>query len=900
MKITSVTLDGVGKFGTRTEIAGLGAGVNILAAGNEAGKSTMFRAVRACLFERHNTKNEFVRNLATDGASLPVTVTLCFEHGDRAYAVVKSFVKSPAASLMRDGQEIARGREADEMIWELLGIAPGSGRSVDEAAFGLLWVGQGQSIQVPLPSEAATTALNAAVQAEVGTLVGGERARSVLSVLKAELAQLVTDTGRPKAGGPLAGATARLEVSESDLADAERRLSVLDAQLVDLAAKQSERGRLGDPALLAETTGDLAAAQQELKAGEAVAALLSQFEAAEQRSRANLDRAERHLADLEERRTRIDGDRERSGQICKALDPLGEQEKTARGVARDARDEIAELDAQAETGDEQERGLQRLATAVARATARPSLIGRQQALEELERRIIKNAAGLSGNCATAAMLGALDETGRELSVLIARLEASAPEISVELGEAGAGQVSIGATRLAESIVRPVLDPLTIRIGDLATVTVSPPAAGNAADQKKRLQLQTRLYKVLEDAGAATATELRAARARRQGFEAEAAGLETEIGALGIRGTSLALAIERIKSEIEEVDALVGEALTQAKLDVLPTAEDVAFRQDGLRQQREDGRSKRQVLDGAIEAQNGILSDLADARGRLSGTLIEIQNRLDRDLAILPDADRTRLTADAEAAVADVHDDRRIKAAALEEQRLRAPSQEDLGRFRIRVDRLQGALETQRSRLGSLDRDIANLEGQIQNAGGDGLGEKVVNLREERELANRDVEKHRARVATMTLLNETIEACYKEQRDRLHAPLRRHLQPFLNDVFPSAEIELGDGFSIAGIKRSGPGAETFAHLSAGTQEQIAVLVRLAMGAMICERGQAVPIILDDALVFSDDDRIGQMFDALNRAGQKQQVIVLTCRTRAFAALGGRQLSISSIVREPVSG
>ena len=52
----------------------------------------------------------------------------------------------------------------------------------------------------------------------------------------------------------------------------------------------------------------------------------------------------------------------------------------------------------------------------------------------------------------------------------------------------------------------------------------------------------------------------------------------------------------------------------------------------------------------------------------------------------------------------------------------------------------------------------------------------------------------------------------------------------------------------------------------------LLVRLAMGAMICERGEPVPIILDDALVFSDDDRIEQMFDALNRAGQKQQVIV----------------------------
>src|SRR3546814_3910738 len=80
MRITGIAVDGVGRFGTPVRLAGLGAGVNILAAGNEAGKSTLFRAVRACLFERHNTRNEFVRNLATDGLSLPVAVTLEFEH----------------------------------------------------------------------------------------------------------------------------------------------------------------------------------------------------------------------------------------------------------------------------------------------------------------------------------------------------------------------------------------------------------------------------------------------------------------------------------------------------------------------------------------------------------------------------------------------------------------------------------------------------------------------------------------------------------------------------------------------------------------------------------------------------------------------------------------------------
>jgi uncharacterized protein YhaN len=64
----------------------------------------------------------------------------------------------------------------------------------------------------------------------------------------------------------------------------------------------------------------------------------------------------------------------------------------------------------------------------------------------------------------------------------------------------------------------------------------------------------------------------------------------------------------------------------------------------------------------------------------------------------------------------------------------------------------------------------------------------------------------------------------------------------------------------------------------------------MGALLAEQGRPVPIVLDDALVFSDDERIASMFDALTRAGEKQQVIVLTCRTRAFAALGGRPLTI----------
>jgi len=646
-----------------------------------------------------------------------------------------------------------------------------------------------------------------------------------------------------------------------------------------------------------EMTSDLESAQQNLKAGEGAAALLLQFEAAEQRSKAGLERQERHLADLHERRTRIDSDRKRDKEIRRALTPLDAEEQTARGTIRIARDEIAGLDVQSEQEEEQERNLQRLATAVTRVGARDSLVRQRDGLEELGKRLVKNTAGLASNRVTAAVMMSVEEVVRQLSLLTARLEASAPEVAIELGASGVGQVSIAETPLAGNVVQAAVDTLTIRVGDLATITVTPPKAASAADQKKRQEALKRLSKLIEDAGVASVGELRAARARREALEVEAVGLQAEINMFGISDTSPAVAIERIKTEIEEIEALVSEALNQTNLDTLPTAEYITVRQDGLRQNREEARRKRQALDGAIEAQNTILSNLADARGRLGGTLTEIQNRLDGDLAILPDTDSVRLIADADRAVAEIRDEYQIKAAALEAQREKAPSQEELERRQIRVARLQSALESQKLRLGSLEKDIANLEGQIQNAGGDGLGEKVEVLRQDRDLTGREVEKYKGRVETLLLLKTTIETCYKEQRDRLHAPLRRHLQPFLNDVFPSAELELGDGFAIAGIKRSGPTAETFERLSAGTQEQIAVLVRLAMGAMICERGQPVPVILDDALVFSDDDRIEQMFDALNRAGQKQQVIVLTCRTRAFAVLGGRQLAISTNLATP---
>ena len=187
MKLTHVSVEGCGRFGTLCRIEGLGPGVNILSASNEAGKSTLFRAIRTCLFERHSSTKEEIQALATEGLSLPVTITVAFEKDGRNYEIRKSFLRSKAASLSCDGVETARNAEADEEVLRLLGIEQRSARALDEAAFGILWVAQGRSFETPEPSEGARSALNAVIQPEVGTLVGGERARLLINSVNEEL-----------------------------------------------------------------------------------------------------------------------------------------------------------------------------------------------------------------------------------------------------------------------------------------------------------------------------------------------------------------------------------------------------------------------------------------------------------------------------------------------------------------------------------------------------------------------------------------------------------------------------------------------------------------------------------------------------------------------------------------
>ncbi len=92
---------------------------------------------------------------------------------------------------------------------------------------------------------------------------------------------------------------------------------------------------------------------------------------------------------------------------------------------------------------------------------------------------------------------------------------------------------------------------------------------------------------------------------------------------------------------------------------------------------------------------------------------------------------------------------------------------------------------------------------------------------------------------------------------------------------------------ASAKREG---DTVAHekafLSEGTADQLYLALRLAICELALPEGCSCPIILDDALVNFDDERMGYALELLEEMAEKRQIILFSCHDREEIFLKNR--------------
>jgi uncharacterized protein YhaN len=136
---------------------------------------------------------------------------------------------------------------------------------------------------------------------------------------------------------------------------------------------------------------------------------------------------------------------------------------------------------------------------------------------------------------------------------------------------------------------------------------------------------------------------------------------------------------------------------------------------------------------------------------------------------------------------------------------------------------------------------------------------------------------------LQILYQALSEAEREAREAFVAPVARRVAPYLGCLFPDSEIIFDDStLEITSLRRAGHN-EPFERLSIGTREQLAVLARIAFADLLRDHGKDSSIILDDALVYSDDARFAEMQKILNRASASTQIVVLTCHERAYSSL-----------------
>ena len=219
---------------------------------------------------------------------------------------------------------------------------------------------------------------------------------------------------------------------------------------------------------------------------------------------------------------------------------------------------------------------------------------------------------------------------------------------------------------------------------------------------------------------------------------------------------------------------------------------------------------------------------------------------------------------------------------------------DLSVSQAALDRAKSVYEQAETEINGLGRELAGLDSKIDLRSGEGVEEELADVVIRFGSAGKTLAALHFEVEVLKELAGTLDAARTTARDRYFEPVIVELKPLLKLLWPDADLKFdGDSILPTALIRDGK-EESIGVLSGGTQEQIALLVRLAFARLLASGGQHAPIILDDALVYTDDDRIERMFDALHRQAGDLQIIVLSCRQRAFRELGGQKLTFKPVL------
>jgi len=874
MQIRRLEISAFRCFRNSLVIDDIGDGVTLLVGDNEEGKSTVLAALQTVLFEKHSVGGSVADAMLPYGSKVRPEIKLEFDHNGDRYRLYKAFCQKPAADLRSDSGGRWSDDAAEERLREMLEFTPpGKGGTKPEhrGLQALFWVEQGLASGQPHINETAQASLAGALEIEVGTVTGGERGRTLLKRIESRTNEIFTAKTKRPAGA--------YRDSIKETTEARERRASLAEQLREFDGKVESLSR--ERALLARLEADdpLGVADARLKQAREADRTVEGLEGFLKTTKANFTAAQAQHQLAKTQLGRRQDSRKAFDDADLEIAELKRTESSAQGAVNDAQSVFN--DAESAHGaaksalDTVQRDVAsaiRLADLLRKSGELLAADGRLEKAETAEQEVTRLKGKVDDNSLTPTIveeLRRLDGVARDEA---SRLEAVATLL--ELAPDDGRRASIeGATVEGKALT--LIVPTEIRLDDYGTIRVTPggedlasrQVTAEAAATKLRLELDKHGVGSIQDAdrlGSDRVTWLNEVEIHRTTVKAHAPeGLDA------LRGH-----FARLKAEVDRIRRSIGNTEVP---DI--TADEADSRASELGKKLSSAQDQERR---ASDALNDAKGTLATARNS-SSTAAEQRAAADRKAIALRKALEQSAQEDSDEKLREALDSAvAAERAASDEvgKAEKALAESDPAGARRELQAATEARAKVEKSLQEKRAKVRDLEVELRTLGKDDAAAELEVA--DGDLARAEAKEARLRheAAALTLLLDTLAAEEQVARETFLAPVRDRIAPYLKRLFPGSELMLDDqSLKITHLRRDGQD-EPYERLSIGTREQLAVLARLAFADLLDEHGKKSPIILDDALVFSDDRRFVEMQRILDRAADRLQIIVLTCHERAY--------------------
>ena len=868
MKLRAVRLMEVGLFSAGNALEGLSGGFDVLAGPNESGKSTIFRAIEALFKIPHTSTAQAARDLASASGGAPL-IEVDFEIDDVTWRMRKRYLAQKSAELVQQRSgAVLRGPDAETKLAQLLG-----GRLDRSKLFGLMWVGQQKAVTLPDGDPDIARSLGQLIEDEIAEAGGGGLARRVRAQIQKDLDGLITKSNRrPKTGTPYKAAVDLVEGAKAEFNAAVAAQALAAKRLSDLEGARAKLQALHSPEAVASRADTLAALRDRMAKivhAEDAVRLANQTVAASdaryQQAQARFDSLANDIAEADRLRASVHAYVKRLTDLAVEVEAASGEGARLNQRQTDAREAAGELQRSLDVHSRHERQQHASQQITALRKRLEQATAGAARLEDLDRQ-------LSALPVTDVVLRELMQAQAEVERSATLLAAGLPRVRIDYLTGAEGRI-----RLADMPVTANGDVVSgeiiqLDIEGIGRITVTAPTAlvaEGASPGQRAGAAQERLRALLAQLQVSSVSEAEALYTARAKCMADRDTVRLQLNTVAPDGVA---------------DLTHEHDLAVATLGELGAIIDPPAMSPG-------------ILSGELETLRAELTDLEqrtrhaqarqlDASKRWASATAEQASAIQRLAQLdanLPSADVASATLASgqceRAALLDALQsairDQSAWQSAIPDVATRAALARDLSNAERGLREADLAQQT-------LALEIRGLESALERDQHDGVGQRVIELEERLASAQQRVSGFEGQVRELELLALLLDAEGLSRRSTELAPVVARLRTLAQTILPGAAFELGDAMRVEGLVRAGQRLAP-TRLSGGTQEQIAVLVRLAYGQLLAERGASVPLVLDDALVYADDARFSAFVALLTRASARHQIIMLTCQSMRLKAI-----------------